>query len=242
MLDRYIAIDPHKLRLRPDSRVLDVGCGTGRHLLEMSRFPGDFVGLDMDKQELLRMRFWLDIWRNNGPLAASIHMVQGDGERLPFTDEFFDHVICTETLEHVPDDRSILRELMRVLQPGGVLVISVPDEYSERLLWRFSRRYRTHPGGHVRIYRRTQIARMMQEGGAPPYAKDYRHSLESFRWLVHSTIDSEWGQLGYLSRSIRWLLDTPSHRNWRSLAFADAALNRILPKSVVLYGEKQVPA
>jgi hypothetical protein len=125
-----------------------------------------------------------------------------------------------------------------VLEPGGILVISVPDEYSERLLWRFSTRYRTHPGGHVRIYRRAQIAALMRAGGAPPYAKDYRHSLESFRWLVHSTIDNEWGQLGYLSRSIRWLLDTPSHRNWRSLALADAALNRLLPKSVVLYGQK----
>ncbi|MCH8010320.1 MAG: class I SAM-dependent methyltransferase [Chloroflexi bacterium] len=238
MLDRYQAIDPRLLDLKPDSRLLDVGCGTGRHILELSRCEGTFVGLDMSEEDLKKMRYLLALAAQEGRLVANVHMAQGDGMSLPFEDNEFDHVICTETLEHVDDDEAMLRDLIRVLRPGGVLVVSVPDEYSERLLWRLSPRYRTAPGGHVRIYRRKRIIGLLTENGAEPYSVQYRHSLESVRWLVHSVIDKEWGEPGRITRGIRWLLDTPSHRNWRALAWADAAFSRVLPKSIVLYGRK----
>ena len=79
---------------------------------------------------------------------------------------------------------------------------------------------------------------MLTDNGAEPYAIQYRHSLESVRWLVHSVIDKEWGKPGRMTKAIRWLLDTPSHRNWRSLAWSDAILSHVLPKSIVLYGRK----
>ena len=238
MLDRYQAIDPRLLDLKPDSRLLDVGCGTGRHILELSRCEGTFVGLDMSDEDLKKMRYLLALAAQEGRLVANVPIAQGDGLSLPFEDNELDHVICTETLEHVDDDEAMLRDLIRVLRPGGVLVVSVPDEYSERLLWRLSPRYRTAPGGHVRIYRRKRIIGLLTENGAEPYSVQYRHSLESVRWLVHSVIDKEWGEPGRITRGIRWLLDTPSHRNWRALAWADAAFSRVLPKSIVLYGRK----
>jgi SAM-dependent methyltransferase len=242
MLDRYQAIDPRRLDLTPRRRVLDVGCGTGRHLLELSRYPADLIGLDMARQDLRIMRYLFTLTAKERPIEAEVSMVVGVGERLPFRDELFDDVICTETLEHVPDDRAVVVELLRVLRPGGVLVLSVPDEYSERLLWRLSPRYRNTPGGHVRIYKREALARLLLENGAEPFAVEYRHSLESLRWLVHSVVDREWGKPGLITRGIRWLLDTPSHRNWRVLAWCDALGNRLLPKSVVLYGRKLRPA
>lgn len=238
MLDRYQAIDPEKLRLTPSARLLDVGCGTGRHLLELSRSPGSFVGLDMSLDDLRGMRYLFMLTERERPVLATASPVQGAGERLPFVDETFDYVICTETLEHVRDDRVVARELVRVLRPGGVLAVSVPDERSERLLWRFSPHYRNTPGGHIRIYRRHDIALLLRESGAEPYAIDFRHSLESVRWLVHSIVDREWGKPGLTSRGIRWLLDRPSHRNWRILAWCDTLGNRMLPKSIVLYGRK----
>lgn len=238
MLDRYQAIDPDRLGLSPQARVLDVGCGTGRHLLELSRYQGRFVGLDMSHEDLRKFNYLLHLTSEERPIVAKISAVEGDGERLPFADGLFDCVICTETLEHVPDDRAFVRELMRVLRRGGTLVISVPDEHSERLLWKVSPNYRNTPGGHVRIYRRQQIARVLRDSGAEPFAVDFRHSLESVRWLVHSVVDREWGKPGFISKGIRWLLDTPSHRNWRLLAWCDAAGNRVLPKSIVLYGRK----
>ena len=238
MLDRYQAIDPGKLDLRPDTRLLDVGCGTGRHLLELSRYPGCFVGLDMARPDLRVLQYMLLLTARERPLVAEVEAIQGDGELLPFADDLFDVVICTETLEHVPDDRAVLRELVRVLRRGGVLVVSVPDEYSERLLWRLSPRYRSHPGGHVRIYRRQDIATLLRASGAEPFAIQFRHSLESVRWLIHSVVDREWGKPGRVTRAVRWLLDKPSHRNWRVLAWCDSLGNRILPKSIVLYGRK----
>ena len=238
MLDRYQAIDPAKLDLRPGGRLLDVGCGTGRHLLELSRHTGALVGLDFAIEDLRAMRYMFAITAKERPVAATVHIVRGGGERLPFPASSFDQVICTETLEHVPDDRAILCELMRVLRPGGVVAISVPDEYSERLLWRLSPRYRNTPGGHVRIYRRKDIKRLMQEGGAQPFAVEYRHSLETVRWVIHPVVDREWGKPGLITRGIRWLLDSPSHRNWRVLAWADALGSYVLPKSIVLYGRK----
>jgi SAM-dependent methyltransferase len=238
VLDRYQAIDPQKLCLSPSALVLDVGCGTGRHLLELSRLRASFIGLDMSREDLRKMRYLVHLTAKERPVVATIGAVQGDGERLPFADGLFDCVICTETLEHVPDDRLVARELVRVLRPGGVLVLSVPDEHSERLLWWLSPRYRNTPGGHVRIYRRGDVARLARECGAEPYAIDFRHSLESVRWLVHSVVDREWGKPGLVTRGIRWLLDTPAHRNWRALAWCDALGNRVLPKSIVLYGRK----
>ena len=239
MLDRYQAIDPDMLALTAESTVLDVGCGTGRHILELSRLPGTFIGLDMAREDLRKMRYLLVATSRQRGVRANVHIVEGNGEQLPFADGFFSHVICTETLEHVPDDEALLRDLVRVLRPGGMLVISVPDEYSERLLWKVSEDYRTAPGGHVRIYGRKQIKELLRKHDAAPYAVRFRHSLEAMRWLAHCIIDRDWEKAGLATRAIRWLLDTPSHRNWRGLAWCDALGHYTLPKSIVLYGRKQ---
>ena len=70
--------------------------------------------------------------RREGDVRARVHWLQTAGERLPFVDGAFDRVICTETLEHVDDDGVLARELVRVLKPGGILAVSVPDEFSEK--------------------------------------------------------------------------------------------------------------
>jgi SAM-dependent methyltransferase len=196
------------------------------------------VGLDFAMQDLRVMRYIRDLTLHQRPIPAAMHMVQGDGEQLPFPDGVFDRVICTETLEHVPDEHVILRELLRVLKCGGLVAISVPDEYSERLLWGVSPNYKNTPGGHVRIFSRRQIKQLLVDHGIDIYAVEYRHSLETARWILHSVLDREWANPGLFNRGFRWLLDSPTHRDWWPLAWADEIGNYLLPKSIVLYGRK----
>jgi ubiquinone/menaquinone biosynthesis C-methylase UbiE len=101
----------------PGDRVLEVGCGAG-HLLE--RLPaGRAVGLDLAESLLARAA------RRLGHRAA---LAQGDAGALPFATGAFDRVYCSEVLEHIVDPAAAVREIGRVLRPGGVAVLSVPNE------------------------------------------------------------------------------------------------------------------
>lgn len=164
-LDRFQSIDPALLDIGADDRVIDLGCGTGRHVLELSRIPSNIIGADISRTDIRAARYLLEIMRRRNEVRARVHWLQTAGERLPFKDAAFDRVICTETLEHVDDDSVLARELARVLRPGGILAISVPDEFSEKMFWKLSKNYRTHAGGHVRIYRRPQIVALLRDAG-----------------------------------------------------------------------------
>ncbi len=241
LLNRFQAIDLELLRLRPGERLLDVGCGIGRHVLETARVPGCHVGVDMVRDDLLKAWYWRQLEYRAGRLHAHVAFVQGDASRLPVRDGCFDKVVCTEVLEHVPSDRAVLTEMVRVLRPGGVLAVSVPDELSERVLWRLSRKYRTTPNGHVRIYGRRDIAHLLQDGGIRLYAVRYRHSLEALYWIFGSLVSPE-REDHPLVMHVRRVLSTMRPRYSAFLDRCDDAGNYVLPKSIVLYGRKLEPA
>lgn len=238
MLDRFQSVDPALMDLRCGDRVLDVGCGTGRHVLELARRSLNIVGTDLSPNDILKGRYILELMRRKREVQGRVHWVYSAGERLPFRSEAFDRVICTETLEHVPDDAALVRELTRVLKPGGVLAVSVPDEYSERLLWRLSEEYVTAVGGHVRIYRRRDIVNLLRAGGLTPYAVRYRHGLETLYWLVHVLLHEDWGELSPVARALRRFLDSPKTRASALMNGLDDVANRLLPKSIVVYARK----
>jgi glycosyltransferase involved in cell wall biosynthesis/ubiquinone/menaquinone biosynthesis C-methylase UbiE len=106
------------LELRDGDRVLDCGCGMGFHLMAMQRLRElHLVGLDPDPDRLARAE----------REGVEAELVVGEAERLPFEDGSFDKILMTEVLEHLRDDRAALREIARVLRPGGVLAMSVPN-------------------------------------------------------------------------------------------------------------------
>jgi SAM-dependent methyltransferase len=241
-LDRFQSIDPALLDIGPNDRVIDLGCGTGRHVLELAKRPGVIHGADLSLHDLRAGRYLLEIMRRRGEVRAKVHWLQMAGERLPFADAAFERVICTETLEHVDDDSVLARELVRVLKPGGILAVSVPDEYSERIFWKLSKNYRTQAGGHVRVYERGRIVQLLREAGLRPYAVRYRHSLETAYWLSHIALWSEWGKQGPVTSRFRRLLDSNTSRALPAVRWLDDVGNRILPKSIVVYARKPLAA
>jgi len=237
-LNRFQAIDPRLLRQRPGHAVLDVGCGIGRTLLDLSKTKGRHVGVDMDRTDLMKALYWSVSMCIEGTAPRRIQAMQADGTRLPFVDGSFDRVVCTEVLEHVPDDHAVLDELVRVLRPGGVIAISVPAELCERVFWRISEQYRTAIGGHVRIYRRRQIESMLRGRDVQPYAVRYRHSVETVYWLVRIVESKSIYTEGPLTSRVRRYLGALTPQFSDMLDRLDTFGNYLLPKSLVVYGRK----
>ncbi len=107
-------------------RILDAGCGPGRHTVVLGRRSGAVVSLDLSLNMLLEVRRTAD-------LASEIrtpNLVQGDARTLPFASETFDFIVCAEVLQHLPsfpmDGAALLSELSRVLRPGGGLMLEFP--------------------------------------------------------------------------------------------------------------------
>ncbi|MFQ5791440.1 MAG: glycosyltransferase [Acidobacteriota bacterium] len=137
----------------PGGRVLDVGCGSSRILLDLP----NAVGMDV---QLRKLRFL----RDQAP-----RLLVGTLTRLPFPDECFRTVICSEVIEHVPKEDVRLAEFFRVLQPGGTLVLGTPD-YSSWIWRSIEQAYaKVSPGGyaeeHINPYTREGLHRELEDNG-----------------------------------------------------------------------------
>jgi SAM-dependent methyltransferase len=112
-----VAIDAARVHLQTGGRVLDIGCQGGHQLALFSGEFDELVGLDIAP--------YVDMWDLLPHARFVVHDV--DAAPLPFTDGFFQTVICTNVLEHVFDVFGLVREIERVLADGGTCLISVPN-------------------------------------------------------------------------------------------------------------------
>ena len=128
------------IRPGPEDRVLDVATGTGLVARELIRAGGcQVVGLDQSEEMLSRAR---ELAARDPSLAARVRFVRGEAERLPFGDGQFDHLTFTYLLRYVDDPAATLRELARVLRPGGrlaTLEFGVPGGPAYPLWWLYTR-------------------------------------------------------------------------------------------------------
>jgi SAM-dependent methyltransferase len=131
-------------KLRP--RILDVGCGTGANLQMLSQF-GMAEGVDVSVAAL-------DFCRARGLVKVK----QGAAESLPYEDAAFDLVTGLDVVEHLDDDITGLKEMRRVLRPGGRAVLFVP---AFMFLWGVQ----DDISHHRRRYTLSELKRKLQEAG-----------------------------------------------------------------------------
>jgi len=131
--------------------MLDAGCGTG---LNLALLPPGSTGIDLNPRNLALIAKRLPNQR----------IVEGDIEAMPFEDGSFATVICTEVLEHVPYPLTALGEIRRVLQPGGVLIGSVP---CRSWIWKLRFLSSTCPGNEPfhNEYRSDEVRNMLTQAG-----------------------------------------------------------------------------
>ena len=233
-----LSINLKKLRFKPGLRVLDIGCGSGRHTAAIARYRGVHVlGADINVAEVLETKKRL-IFQDRlegkrgswGLLGASIH-------RLPFRDDFFDLIICSEILEHVPDHRKAVAEVVRVLRPGKHLVVSVPRFFPERICWALSREYHNTDNGHIRIYKKKELIGLLESSGLKKWSFHYAHSLHVPYWWLKCLMGPTRKDVSIINLYHDLLTWDIMKQPWIT-RFLDNLLNPILGKSLVLYLSK----
>ena len=230
-----------RLGLQPGDRLLDLGCGFGRHAFEAARLGARVVAFDYAEAELKEVRntFGAMVVADEVDEAALAGSVQGDATALPFADASFDRIIASEVLEHIPADEAAMAELVRVLKPGGTLAVTVPAWLPERVNWALSDEYHAPfvEGGHIRIYKEAELRSKLQRAGAAPIGSHRAHALHSPYWWLRCAVGptNETNPLvkGY-KRFLEWdIISAP-----RFTRLADQALNPVLGKSLVVYASK----
>ena len=229
-----LTVDLDRLGVAEGDWLLDAGCGGGRHCFGALDRGAQIVGLDLDREGLALARAGLADRRRTG-LAATGGVLQGDVFALPFPDRRFDRVICSEVMEHVHDYAGAVRELTRVLRPGGTMGITIPTATSEHAYLRLTRDYFESPGGHIRIFRPRELAGAMARAGLRVEGVGFAHALHTPYWALRSLLGLHDESAGPVPRYRRFLMHASNSALWTRI---EHGLDWICPKSLILYGSR----
>ena len=181
-----------RLPINEHTLFLDAGAGFGRHAYEAARRGATVVALDYGHDEVTATRNTFAAMAMAGEIDSSRFggTIRGDATRLPFADAAFDCVVTSEVLEHIHDDRAALSELARVLKPGGTFAATVPSYFPEKINWMLSDEYHAPfvPGGHVRIYKASELRQRLAESGLQLASRHRSHGLHSPYWWLRCAV------------------------------------------------------
>lgn len=234
-----LTVDFKQIPLKAGMRVLDAGCGAGRHICEAFRTEGiEVAGVDLK---------WDDLSKTNGYLSLMASESRGrwliaraDVTKLPFAESVFDVVLCSEVLEHLEDSPAAISELVRVLKPGGDLVLTVPRYLPERICWAISSSYHEEPGGHVRIFKKGELLRLAEASGTRCWRIRYRHGLHTPYWWLKCLVGHK-NEAFPLVKAYRKFLEWEIMRHPPLTAMIDKFLNPLIGKSMIFYLKKGYP-
>lgn len=232
-------VDFNYFPLETGDIVLDLGCGEGRHVIA-AYLEADItaIGVDLNVQDVRIARDKFEPFRRDDDNPdRSFGLSVANALKLPFADNTFDKVICSEVLEHIPDYRAALVEIERVLKPGGLFCASVPRSWPEKLCWWFSDAYHNVEGGHLRIFDARDLSAQIEALGFTSLCRHWAHALHSPFWwlkcLFWERRDEHWLIRQY-HRFLVWdLMDRPALTR-----LLEKLLNPIMGKSVVMYYRK----
>jgi len=183
--------------LHPGERVLDVACGTGivaRLASQQVGSNGTVAGLDLNPGMLA-------VARSVTPADMSIEWYESGAEDMPLSDEAFDVVLCQISLQFMTDKLAALREMRRVLAPGGRLILNVPGPTAKTfaaLAQAMERHINPQAAGFVThvfsLHDTTEIQQLLSEAGFRDIAVQANNKMlnlppsKEFLWqYVHST-------------------------------------------------------
>ena len=234
-----LTVDFRRLGVRRGERILDLGCGGGRHACESLRHGASVVALDSSDTELKDVAVLLAAIVEEGDAApgGAASAVNGDALSLPFPDGTFDRVIVAEVLEHIPEDPAGIVELVRVLRPGGTMAVTVPRWGPELVNWALSDAYHSVEGGHVRIYRRSALVAWLERAGMRVTGGHHAHALHTPYWWLRCAVGVDRAEHP-LVRAYHGLLVWDITAASPVTRIPERLLNPLLGKSLVLYARK----